>query len=147
MYDDYIRANFTYTYFPDINGDFKVNNTDSEYDNIDSEYINIHFSLNTGKELKDDLIYVYGGYNNYKTEPENLMKYNKETKKYTTSIKLKQGFTNYKYITVNKQGVLNEIKLNGSYFETENEYSIIIYQRDIDFNTFSIEAIKTIKSR
>ena len=57
------------------------------------------------------------------------MKYNTSTKKYETSILLKQGFYNYTFATKDKNNTLNTFELNGSFYQTENEYTVLVYYK------------------
>ena len=50
---------------------------------------------------------------------------------YEKDIKLKQGFYNYKYVLVNAQGELEEGVISGDYYETENNYKVLVYYRDL----------------
>ena len=42
---------------------------------------------------------------------------------------IKQGFYNYTYVLVNKEGQINNHKIEGSFFQTENDYTVIVYYR------------------
>jgi hypothetical protein len=56
------------------------------------------------------------------------MVFNDSTSLYETTLFLKQGFYNYEYVTINKRnGQVGQME--GSYFETENMYTILVYYR------------------
>jgi len=44
---------------------------------------------------------------------------------------LKQGFYNYKYVVVNKDGTVDENAISGNFYQTENNYKVIVYYRDL----------------
>ena len=49
--------------------------------------------------------------------------------KYFNSLFLKQGVYDYTYVWVDKTGKPDINALEGSYFETENDYQILVYYR------------------
>ena len=55
------------------------------------------------------------------------MTYNPENGAYEIAIKLKQGFYNYKYVTVNDKNELEEGTISGNFYETENNFKVIVY--------------------
>ncbi|MDP3352641.1 MAG: DUF5103 domain-containing protein [Flavobacteriaceae bacterium] len=123
------RNKIPYTYFPDINGNFVVRNLEGENAPIDADYTWVHFSLKTENILKNKDIYVYGNFNNWQFSSENKMKYNDRTGLYELPILLKQGFYNYKYITLDNQNNVNDFEIDGSFYQTENEYTVLVYYR------------------
>ncbi|CAL2089454.1 T9SS plug protein precursor [Tenacibaculum sp. 190524A02b] len=128
LFTDESRANRPYTYNPDINGQFIINTLDAQDPITEADYTKVHFSLFLEEPINNKEIYVYGAFNGFKLEEENKMTYNKTNNIYETSIILKQGFYNYSYAVVNKN-TINLNTIDGSFFETENEYTAIIYYR------------------
>lgn len=128
LFTDESRANRPYTYNPDINGQFIINTLDAQDPITEADYTKVHFSLFLEEPTNDKEIYVYGAFNGFKLEEENKMTYNKTNNIYETSIILKQGFYNYSYAVVNNN-TINLNTIDGSFFETENEYTAIIYYR------------------
>jgi len=57
------------------------------------------------------------------------MYFNPNTNTYNASILLKQGFYNYTYATIGADGLVNTHQINGSFFETENQYTVITYYK------------------
>lgn len=123
------RANEPYTFNPDVNGNFLINSIQGDDPSIEADYAKIHFSLNNYMKLDGSKIYVYGRFNNYALTEDNQLFYNPETDLYEAEILLKQGFYNYKYVVVNSKNELENAKISGSYFQTENDYLIIVYFR------------------
>ena len=117
-----------YTYFPDINGQFAIRTIEGNNSYTEADYAMVYFSLESD-ELFNKQVYVYGAFNDFKTTAENKMKYNANTKKYEISILLKQGFYNYTFATQDINNVINLHELNGSFFETENEYTVLVYYK------------------
>ena len=59
------------------------------------------------------------------------MKYNYKYKQYECTLYLKQGYYNYQYIFLpNGSKVGDETFIEGNHYDTENEYSIFIYNRE-----------------
>jgi len=55
------------------------------------------------------------------------MQYDDTTKLYETSFLFKQGFYNYFYVTVDKSKKINITDINGSFYQTENDYQVLVY--------------------
>ena len=116
-----------YMWNPDENGRFFIRNLDFEEANLQSEYIYTLFSLKDSANIKGD-IYLVGGFNNFKTSAENKLTYNPTNKVWETTQLLKQGIYNYEYILKNGDKISTDV-YSGSFFETENEYQILVYYR------------------
>ena len=130
LYADIPRTNQPYTFNPDINGNFLITVLNRDEPSIEADYTVIHFSLQQ-PEFFDKSLYVYGGFNNYALTEENKMQYNSQTGFYETAITLKQGFYNYKYIVVDEEGNLDEGAISGNFYQTENNYKVLVYYRDL----------------
>ena len=57
------------------------------------------------------------------------MIYNQESGLFEARIMFKQGFFNYTYVAVDKNYRINPYKVEGSFYQTENEYTVIVYYR------------------
>ncbi len=125
------RANVPYTYNPDINGNFVITALDKENVSIEADYTMNHFKLFYSQLKEGQRLYVYGNFNNYALEPENEMRFSDELGVYQTAFRMKQGFYNYKYVIVEKDGTLNDGAISGNFWQTENNYKVLIYYRDL----------------
>jgi hypothetical protein len=130
LYTDIERSSRKYTYNPDINGGFKITVLDRQDPAIEADYTYVHFSLLTN-EILDKSVYVYGGFNNFSITEDNKMTFNPEKGIYELSLLLKQGFYNYKYVVVDNENMLIEGAISGNFDETENNYKVIVYYRDL----------------
>lgn len=128
LYQDDRRNEKFYTHNPDINGQFVVRNIEGFNPASEADYAWVHFTL-ASEEIHNKGIYVYGAFNNFSLHPENKMNYNKSNQNYEASLLLKQGFYNYTYVTKDQEGNLNLTELNGSFSQTENKYSVIVYYK------------------
>ncbi|MFK7833054.1 MAG: DUF5103 domain-containing protein [Winogradskyella sp.] len=131
LFTNISRKNRPYTFNPDINGNFLVTVIDRPDVDVEADYVMVHFSL-LHEELKDKDIHIYGNFNAFTIEPLTQMLYNSESKKYECLLELKQGFYNYKYVAVDKEtGELDEGAISGNFWETENNYKVLVYYRDL----------------
>lgn len=131
LYTNFSRADRPYTYNPDINGNYLITNIDSDSPSTEADYVWVHFSLLPNDAYKNKTIYVYGNYNNYALEAANKMTYDDVDKVYKASMLLKQGFYNYKYVAVDATGNLDEGAVSGNFYQTENNYKVLVYYRDL----------------
>ena len=136
LYHNYLftnasRAGNPYTYNPDINGNYLINNIDAENPSIEADYVWIHFSLLSNNALEGKNIHVYGNFNNYAINDSNKMTYDAYDNVFRCSLLLKQGFYNYKYVVVENNNQLNEGAVSGNFYQTENNYKVIAYYRDL----------------
>ena len=129
LYVNTPRKNQPYTYFPDINGNFFIQNANATNSNIESDYSWVYFALNTPKML-DKNIYIVGMFNNYALSDEYKMELNSKSGFYEKAILLKQGFTNFQYVIADASGKIdNQNAIDGNFFQTENNYTAIVYYR------------------
>ncbi|CAM1349152.1 DUF5103 domain-containing protein [Tenacibaculum insulae] len=129
LYTNEQRAYKTYTYNPDINGQFLIRNLETTDSNTEADYSMVHFSLDAFEPFYNKDVFVYGAFNNYQLSDKNKMKYNSKNEIYEAAIKFKQGFYNYSYVTLNKNNTINLNEIDGSFYQTENEYTAIIYYK------------------
>ena len=59
------------------------------------------------------------------------MEFNERTGFYHAPILLKQGFYNYKYVIVDNDGTIDEGSISGNFYQTENNYKVLVYYRDL----------------
>ena len=125
------RSNQPYTYNPDINGNYLITNVNGGDVSIESDYVWVHFSLQPNPDFDTSKsIFVYGNYNNYVINESNKMRFDANRGIYKVSLLLKQGFYNYKYVTLENDAV-NEGIISGNYYQTENNYKVLVYYREL----------------
>ncbi|MCF6168884.1 DUF5103 domain-containing protein [Lutibacter sp.] len=129
LYTNEGRIGKPYTLFPDINGNFIIRTLDGNNSNLDADYSWVHFSLESFENIEGKDIYVSGDYNNWQLNNTNKLYYNTETGLYEATILLKQGFYNYQYVTKTKNGIISNHDIDGSYFQTENDYTVLVYYK------------------
>ncbi len=131
LFVDRSRVTEPYTYNPDINGQFVIRTLQGENSSIEAEYVWTHFKLQNYDPLNEGEIHLFGAFNNFELDDSTLMKYNKESGLYENTLLMKQGFYNYKYVLLNKDGSLDEGFISGNFDVTENEYQVLVYFRDL----------------
>lgn len=131
LYTNAVRGNTSYTYFPDANGNFVIRNINStDNPEIGADYTWVFFSLSAPAYFGKKDIYITGMFNNYALTPEYKMDYNKDKGIYEKALMIKQGFTNYQYTLADSTGKVDfENALDGNFFQTENNYFVIVYYR------------------
>lgn len=130
LFTDYFRDDRPYTYYPDINGDFVIRTLQGDDPSREAEYTDVHFSLPYTEKIGLNEVYVYGKFNNYALDNGNKMTYNEATGYMEASIRLKQGFYNYKYVMEGKDGHIDMNTISGNFHFTENNYLILVYYRN-----------------
>jgi hypothetical protein len=131
LYTNTSRKDRPYTYNPDINGNFQITAIDRSNVDVEADYTMIHFSL-LHDEFKNKDVHIYGNYNAFAIEDFTKMTYNPESGRYECILKLKQGFYNYKYVAVDKTtGEIEEGAISGDFWQTENNYKVLVYYRDL----------------
>ena len=130
LYTNQARQDEPYTFNPDINGNFVITTLQGRFTRTEAEYVWIHFALSYPQLIEEKAIHVYGGFNNFVIDESTRLKYNSRSRRYELPYLLKQGFYNYKYVIVNKDGSIDEKNaIGGNYWETENSYQILAYYR------------------
>lgn len=120
-----------YFYWEDFNGKFYIAVQEEKNPETDADYVYVYFTLPSREYLEGGKMYVSGDFNNWDFNNLNLMTYNEEAGAYECIILLKQGWYNYEYVFKRdgqEDGVAS--KFEGSHYETENDYTVLIYYRN-----------------
>lgn len=131
LYPSQPRANLPYTYNPDINGNFLVKNLNAENNEIEADYAWVFFTLNPSNAFVNKNIYINGMFNNYALGEENRMVFNAEKNVYESAFLIKQGFTNFQYVLTDAKGNVDEENaVDGNFYQTENDYIVLVYYKE-----------------
>jgi hypothetical protein len=132
LFTNEARANSNYYNNQDVNGNFVIRRLFAENSDIEADYAWVYFSLSAPLfRSSDGSIYVTGMFNNYTLTTENKMEYNPEKAIYEKGILIKQGFTNFEYLAVKPNGSIDsENAIDGNFFQTENEYIVLVYYKE-----------------
>ncbi|HVM89728.1 MAG TPA: DUF5103 domain-containing protein [Puia sp.] len=133
---DLPRNSLPVFYYKDYNGFFFIQTTESINPYWQTDYATVHFSFvppgNQPYAGKD--VYIIAKFTDYKFTDSTRMKFNNEKGVYEVSAFLKQGYYNYSYITIDKDDpkqIPSFDLTEGSYLETENDYVVLIYFREL----------------
>ena len=109
----------------DNNGRYLPGNSDPGEPWLEADYANVHFTLKSPLNVGD--VWVRGRFNDWQKEARNKMRYNAEVGAYEAVLRLKQGYYDYRYVVESKD--FDAYHFEGSHFQTENEYDILVYYR------------------
>jgi len=132
-----------------LNGNFLIKKNEGNDSETDADYVKVHFRLPYQLPLTDGNLYLFGKFSDWKFKEELKLDYDTLKQEYVKEVLLKQGYYNYMYCFV-KDGSKNKGDLSvieGSHYETENEYSILVYHRQVNDNYDRLIGFATIKNR
>jgi len=146
---DIDRSAVKYVYFTDLNGMYSVETYESINPYWQGDYAHVHFNLKGpgGLPYPTKDIYLAGQLTNYELNDKTKMNFNPTTGNYEVSTFLKQGYYNYTYIAVDKKNLSIKAELEGDYWETENNYSILIYYKGFTDRSDQLIGVGKINSR
>lgn len=128
--DDESRSFKRYSIEDDIDGRYLIKMYDGNDSETESDYVTVHFRLKSEDVMPNGNYYVFGSLTNWQTEPFAKLHYNYEESAYETSLLLKQGYYNYEYVFLEDgKKIADETMIEGNHFETENEYTLLVYQQ------------------
>ncbi|TWF37398.1 uncharacterized protein DUF5103 [Chitinophaga polysaccharea] len=126
------RSDMIYQFIKDINGRYYLATLDDYDPNFEGDYASVHFSFAAPEPYAGYDMYLYGELTNYECNDKNKLTYNGETRAYEGTLFLKQGYYNYVYGLVDKRKAnprLDTELTEGNWWETENNYTILLYYR------------------
>ncbi len=131
LYTNNARTNYPYSVTQDVNGNFVVKNINATNSEVEADYAWVYFSLSAPAFRINKDIYITGMFNNYNLTPEYKMDYNEKKNIYEKAVLVKQGFTNFQYTVADNKGIIDhENAIDGNFYQTENDYSIMVYYRE-----------------
>lgn len=137
-----------YSSLEDINGRYKANLERSEQSDIEADYVWVYFTLPYYDQLPEKAVYVYGELTDWQFTPQNQMQYNYQRSAYEIRLQLKQGYYNYRYVVKDiKSGEIDPAFFEGNHFETENDYLILAYYKQVGYRYERLVGFKRLNSR
>ena len=112
----------------DANGQWLVNCEKTDYVDTEAEYMWVHWVLPVEQYVMDGHVFVGGELFGNQYSAQNRMEYDAEQKCYYLYAYLKQGGYDYMYYVLGKNGATC-LPLEGSHWQTDNEYSVYVYYR------------------
>lgn len=130
------RSRLQINFYRDADGQYTIGTSENinplwqgDYATVRFTYVPANHSPYTDKDL-----YLYGALTDYALTPATRMVYNAEKGVYEGSLFLKQGYYDYSYVTLDR-GIPNPVPsfefTEGNFWESENNYSILVYYRPL----------------
>jgi len=149
---DGVRASMRYLFYVDYDGWYDINTQDNINPWWQTDYARVHFSFvppdNQPFSNKD--VYIVGDITGNKLGNSGRMKFNTEKGAYEKTLLLKQGYYYYTYATAPQNvpfPVGDVTDTDGNYWETENDYTILVYYRSYSGRSDELVAVTTINSK
>jgi len=142
---DLIRSQRPYSFFDDINGRYVIrtlSGTDYDYE---ADYQIVHFYIPCEKPFAENVYILSDVFNNMLDE-RSQMDYSAQDKGYIKTAILKEGYYNYLYVTKkDTQPSASTATIEGNFYQTENEYRIMVYFRQMGERYDRLIGVKTIQ--
>ena len=130
------RSNQRYINFKDFNGHYYIASTDTDNPWWQGDYGQVHFTFipTNNQPYVNKKVYLVGEFNMYNTNDTSAMVYNAGQGVYEKTLLLKQGYYSYTFVTKdagNRKATGSTEQTDGNFWETENDYTILLYYRSI----------------
>lgn len=113
----------------DINGRCLIRVQEGSQDETEADYAIVRFSLPYEHEITHGNLFIFGQISDYGFPSTHQMKYNPILRQYEGEIYLKQGYYNYEYVLKKNEGQTLNRFIEGTHYQTINDYFIYIYHR------------------
>jgi hypothetical protein len=115
----------------DLNGRFFIEKTDAASSETEADYAWVHFTLPYPHPMVNGNMYIMGALTGWQFTDEARLNYDYENRLYEATLFLKQGYYNYLYGFLEDGVEAADVSLvEGSHWDTENEYIILVYYRE-----------------
>lgn len=137
-----------YLDMPDINGKYLVRNDLVRDDPLSADYLYVDFTLPRTHEEPGGDVYVYGAISNFQCRKEFRCSWDEAKKAYTARVLIKQGYFDYVYAFLPSGATVPDLaRLEGSHFQTENDYVVLVYIRDYQLRCDRLLGLRFLNSR
>jgi hypothetical protein len=144
---DIPRNNRSYSYYEDINGRIYIRNINTNNPDTEADYEFVHFYVPCTQPLTENIYILSDAFHNVLDETSQ-MEYSPVDKGYVKTVLLKEGYYNYLYVTKKNNAYrASTASIEGNYFETENEYRVMVYYRSLGGRYDQLIGIQTLKYR
>lgn len=126
----------------DLNGNFTIRKQDVDNSATEADYVLMDFYMKYPMQIPGGC-YIYGGLTNWRLNPMYQLQYDNDEGAYRGRFYFKQGFYNYQYATMTPQGGADTTPFEGDHWQTENEYTVIVYHREISIRYDRVVGIAT----
>lgn len=136
-----------YAIADDVNGRFLIKVYEGQNDALEADYVYVNFNLPVMEKFDSAEVYLFGQLSNWEFSPAFTMNYNEEDGCYNKTLLVKQGYYNYLFFVNEKSlGIPSPLLIEGSHFETRNNYQLFFYSRDIGSRYDRLSGYATIEN-
>lgn len=151
VHPDQDRTGQRYLKYVDYNGFYFIESTEVSNPWWQSDYATVHFTFipKDNQPFPDKKIFIAGELTKYNFNDSSAMAYNAEKGQYEKTVYLKQGFYSYAYVTKdnrNPNSLVSNEQTEGNYWETENNYTVLVYYRSLSGRHDELIGFSTINS-
>jgi hypothetical protein len=125
------KAYLNYVRWIDYNGKRDIFNSDGMNLVEDGDYALVHFNFKSNNLQDMGDVFVYGELTDWQLKDKFKMTYSSELNMYTCPVLLKQSYYNYHFVLKDKQGNIDYTFTEGNHQETENDYTILVYHKNV----------------
>jgi hypothetical protein len=141
------QRNLNYQYDQDQNGNYLIRTVDCLNDvNTCADYFWVNFSFKPDPSLRNSRMFIRGNLTAGMKKEDCEMLFDTDSKQFRKTLLLKQGSYNYRYSVESNDGLqdLSE-QAEGSFWQTENVYQILVYHRKFGAYADQLVGFKEIK--
>ncbi len=151
MHPEGERTQQRYLKYLDYNGFFWIESTEVSNPWWQTDYASVHFTFVPKDNIPfpDKKVFIAGEMTKYNMDDTSAMTYNASKGVYEKTLYLKQGYYTYTYVTKdahNPNSIPSVEQTDGNYWETENDYTILIYYRSFSDRYDELVGISTVNS-
>lgn len=125
------KAYLNYVRWIDYNGKRDIFNSDGMNLVEDGDYALVHFNFKSNNLQDMGDVFVYGELTDWQLKDKFKMTYSSELNMYTCPVLLKQSYYNYHFVLRDKEGNIDYKFTEGNHQETENDYTILVYHKNV----------------
>lgn len=149
---DVQRNKLRYTFFRDLNGWYDISSLENinPFWQADYGYVKFTFAPGKDEDFSNKDVYISGNLTNNIVADTAKMEYIEQDGVFEKTLFLKMGFYSYTYLTKDKNSKQNigDVTLTeGNFWETENEYTVLVYFRSLQGRHDELVGVATINSR
>jgi hypothetical protein len=143
------RKSLVYTYYRDFNGMFQLSTIEQNNPYWQADYAKVTFRYKPPQAdtYRNKKLYLFGELSGYQLTPNYQLQYNDSSGYYETTQFLKQGYYDYIYLTQDQMThQVESIETEGSWWEAENDYTILVYYRPLGGRADELISVNRINS-
>lgn len=144
LYPDQPRIN--YSYDEDQNGRYYIRYDMAQDTDTEADYLFVHFTLQMDNPIPNGKFYLNGAFTYNQFTSSYALTYDEQKRAYEGVQLLKQGAYNWLYLFLPEGGTVGQTApAEGNFYETENEYLILVYHRPFGGRYDKLVGMKSVK--